>query len=144
LVIILEKKANNMKITAADVGRKVVLRNGTFNTIVDFSDVAPPYYVRLHHGIIGRYKNGTVYGKGPDPLDIIAFADELETKQDTPTKTLRDEIAIEVLKCLMKASKVTRPEGTVTNAAEFPEIAYAFADAMMAAREGKTNESMGK
>jgi len=56
---------------------------------------------------------------------------------NTPTKTLRDEIAIEVLKCLMTASQVSKDGGTIVNAAEFPEIAYAFADKMMEVREGK-------
>jgi hypothetical protein len=122
------REKNNMKITAADVGRKVVLRNGRFDVLteVKINHCATPNRV---YWIDGRFKEQTL-----DPTDIIAFADEPEVKQDTSTKTLRDEFAMAALTGLLAChnSKANDPE-TVA------EHCYAAADAMMAAREGKTN-----
>jgi hypothetical protein len=146
-----------MKITPADVGRKVVLRNGGFDVLteVKINHCATPNRV---YWIDGRFKERTL-----DPTDIIAFADEPEVKQEPgealksiekaanqlglsskefyqevnkPIKTLRDEFAMAALTGVMASPHTIAAKelGLDKLSDGFAQIAYEVADAMLKAR----------
>ncbi len=130
-----------MKITPADVGRKVVLRNGDIVTIQEYlKDSGIPWLVKAN----GEFYTPEGYNSCwliKMPTDIIAFADEPEAtyKHETqklaslPTKTLRDEFAMAVMQSLY----LSIPKATALNQQSAAKASYQMADAMMAEREGK-------
>jgi hypothetical protein len=128
-----------MKITPEDVGRKVVLRNGIFDYIIKYDNSDAPIETQLSwHKTNGKSINEST-------LDIIAFADELQTEvpplavqrptdilnaSNQPTKTLRDEFAMAALTGLCSGNNWFECK-------DAPKFAYVIADAMLKAREAK-------
>jgi len=158
------KKANNMKITAADVGRQVVLRNGQKDTVKEISNG----FVRLVNYPSAYYISGCLNLFTENNFDIVGFADEpVRYAESTPapsaealsfngkegsmpsikipTKTLRDEFAMAALTGMINymANMKVKTGGlgyeVTINVPEVAIASYEYADAMMAAREGKTN-----
>ena len=150
-----------MKITAADVGRQVVLRNGQKDTVKEISNG----FVRLVNYPSAYYISGCLNLFTENNFDIVGFANKpVRYAESTPapsaealsfngkegsmpsikipTKTLRDEFAMAALTGFLSSPNNVADKGC-KNADEFYEkvanFSYGQADAMMAAREGKTN-----
>ena len=136
-----------MKITAADIGRKVILRNGKVTTIESFDAEDKSWGVVLEGTKGSGFRHdGFFYGPYElDEEDIVAFVDESEASYmhethklaNLPTKTLRDEFAIAALTGILSGELYNYvPLGSNSNL-ERARMAYEQADAMMVAREVK-------
>ena len=135
-------KEQNMKITQADVGRQVILRNGDVVTILrwDQSDAIMPIMTSTG---FWYEANGKRQQSSSPEYEIVAFADDLKQAEES-ARVLRDQFAMAALTGLIShaANLKVKTSGSgykvIINMP--PEVAissYEYADAMLKAREGK-------
>lgn len=130
-----------MKITKADVGRQVMLRNGDVVTIQKWDDFYTNMPIMTSEGLWYE-ADGKRLQSTPSEYEIIAFADNSKQAEES-VLTLRDQFAMAALTGMisyMANMKVKTGGSGYEVTINMPEVAissYEYADAMLKAREGK-------